>query len=198
MADDSLLTKVVRLWVELGSADDCCLADCLASATTIDKLEAAEAEAHSLMRDEELLESWFRIRDAPPTDRIAWIRQTLSAAQGTWRAWWPLGKAATARKEVRAFLRSKQALKDTALCDFLNDLEVWPSRLEAFANSVHRRTLGPGFHGIKTDWKRLRRAAVLARMVVDWLGAAQARTLLSAAVRIADAVSAAERLRRPP
>ena len=35
------------------------------------------------------LETWFRIPDAPTADRLAWIRRTLSAAAGTWRAWWP-------------------------------------------------------------------------------------------------------------
>src|SRR5437773_9189854 len=91
------------------------------------------------------------------------------------------------------FLRSKQALKDAALCDRLNDLEVWPSRLEAFAtHAVHRRTLGPGFHGVETNWERLRGAVALARTVVEWLGSTSARTLLGQAVGIAGDVSATE------
>ena len=193
MADDSVLTRITRLWAELGRGDDCCLADCLASATTGEKLDAAEAEAKSLMHDQQELESWFRLRDAPPIDQIARIRQTLSTAQGTWRAWWPFGETARARKETRVFLRSKRALKDAALCDRLNDLEVWPSRLEAFAtNAAHRRTLGPGFHGIETNWERLRGATALAHTVVQWVGSTTARTLLGQAVSIAKAVGATE------
>ena len=190
MAEDANLTKISRLWAELGRGDDCCLADCLASATTSEKLDAAQAEGQSLKHDEQQLESWFRLRDAPPTDRIAWIRQTLSVAQGTWRTWWPFGEAARARKATRMFLRSKQAIKDAALCDRLNELEVWPSRLEAFtAHAAHRRALGPGFHGIETNWERLRGAAALAWTVVEWLGSTSARTLLGQAVGIAEAVS---------
>ena len=193
MAEDARLTRISRLWAELGCGDDCCLADCLASATTSEKLDAAQVEAQSLKHDEQQLESWFRLRDAPPTDRIAWIRQTLNVAQGTWRTWWPFGEAARARKETRVFLRSKQALKDAALCDRLNDLEIWPSRLEAFAaHAAHRRALGPGFHGIKTNWERLRGAAALAWTVVEWLGSTSARTLLGQAASIAGAVNATE------
>jgi very-short-patch-repair endonuclease len=193
MNEDSVLTKITRLWAEFGRGDDCCLAECLASATTGDKLNAAEGEAKSLMHDQQELESWFRLRDAPPIDQIARIRQTLSTAQGTWRAWWPFGETARARKETRVFLRSKRALKDAALCDRLNDLEVWPSRLEAFAtNAAHRRTLGPGFHGIETNWERLRGATALAHTVVQWVGSTTARTLLGRAVSIAKAVGATE------
>ena len=91
------------------------------------------------------------------------------------------------------FLRSKQALKDAALCDCLNELEVWPSRLAAFANhAAHRHTLGPGFRGIETDWERLRGAVALAWTVVEWLGSTSARTLLGQAVPIAEAVNATE------
>lgn len=193
MAEDARLTKISRLWAELGRGDACCLADCLASATTSEKLDAAQAEAQSLKHDEQQLESWFRLRDAPPPDRIAAIRQTLNAAQGTWRTWWPFGEAARARKATRVFLRSKQALKDAALCDRLNELEVWPARLEAFAtHAAHRRALGPGFRGIETNWERLRGAAALAWTVVEWLGSTSARTLLGQAVPIAEAVSATE------
>ncbi len=193
MAEDANLTNISRQWAELGRADDCCLAECLASATTGEKLDAAEAEAQSLKHDEQRLESWFRLRDAPPTDQIAWVRQTLSAAQGTWRAWWPFGEAARARKATRMFLRSKPALKDAALFDRLSDLEAWPSRLEAFAaNTAHRRALGPGFHGIKTNWQRIRDATALSRTVVDWRGSTLARKLLAKAVEIASAVSVTE------
>jgi very-short-patch-repair endonuclease len=193
MAEDSVLTRITRLWAEFGRGDDCCLAECLASATTGEKLDAAEAEAKSLIQDKKELESWFRLRDAPPIDQIARIRQTLSTAQGTWRAWWPFGQTARARKETRVFLRSERALKDAALCDRLNDLEVWPSRLEAFAtNAAHRRVLGPGFHGIETNWERLRGAAALAHTVVQWVGPTTARTLLGQAVSIAEAVGATE------
>ena len=101
MAEDARLTKISRLWAELGRSDDCCLADCLASATTSEKLNAAQAEAQSLKHDEQQLESWFRLRDAPPSDRIAVIRQTLNAAQGTWRNWLPFGETARARKATR-------------------------------------------------------------------------------------------------
>ena len=79
------------------------------------------------------------------------------------------------------------------LFDRLTDLEVWPARLEAFAaNTSHCHALGPGFRGIKTTWERLRGAAALAKMVVDWLGSASARTLLGHAVEIAEAVNATE------
>jgi very-short-patch-repair endonuclease len=193
MAEDALLTKISRLWAELGRKDDCYLSDCLASATAGEKLDAAEAEANSLTHERQQLELWFRLRDVPSVDRLAPIRQTLSAAQGTWRAWLPFGEAARARKETRMFLRSKHALKNAALCDRLNDLEVWPGRLEAFATSeVHHRTLGPGFHGLETNWERLHGAVALARTVVDWLGSSNSRTLLGHAMYISDAIRATE------
>ena len=100
MADDSVLTRITRLWAELGRGDDCCLADCLASATTGEKLDAAEAEAKSLMHDQQELESWFRLRDAPPIDQIARIRQTLSTAQGTWRTVVALWRSRTRKRDT--------------------------------------------------------------------------------------------------
>ena len=71
MAEDAILTKCSRCWAELGRDDDCCLAECLASATTAEKIEAAHVEAESLKHDEQHLESWFRLHDAPPSDQIA-------------------------------------------------------------------------------------------------------------------------------
>jgi very-short-patch-repair endonuclease len=190
--EDHRLLRIARLWADLGRPDDCYLEVSLASAATKERLDAAEVEGRQLEEHLQQLETWFRIPDAPTADRLAWIRRTLSAAAGTWRAWWPFGEAAQARRAARAFLRSKRALKKSGLCDRLAELEAWPSRRNAFAsNASHCRLLGHGFRGIETDWNRLRGAATLVQDVVSWLGSAPARTLLSRAMEIAETLGEA-------
>ena len=68
-----------------------------------------------------------------------------------------------------------------------------PSRLKAFAtNAAYRRALGPGFQGVRTNWRRLREAAQLAATLVNWLGSTTGRALLRQGVSIANRLSEIE------
>jgi very-short-patch-repair endonuclease/DNA polymerase III delta prime subunit len=182
---EAILTLFQSIPEEIGCID---ISRLFSSSIRLFATELTE-ESDRLLREREELDSIFALNDACGIEELSTIRRVFRQKQRSFLR--SLHKDyRQARNQLGAFVRDRSLFKNHALADLIERLEYFLRDEKVFRDqAAYNEIFGDMFHGLNTEWDRLRRVLGWTANLIDATRSVDEAKLLLKSLRGASQLS---------